>query len=73
MNIQKLQFHFKEALYTCFFIVIAFWLMYPLFNYFHFTDQKMTNNDIILGYLMAILVTTVINYFLKDYEQVSDC
>lgn len=70
MNIKKLKFYFKDALYSCFFLMVVFSIVYPVCNYLHITERKLTHYDIIWGYIASVFVATTINYLLKDtYEK----
>lgn len=66
MDIKKINFYFKEALYSSFFLTMAFSITYPLFNYFNITEQILTYPHIVWGYIGSVLVAAVINYSLKN-------
>ena len=72
MDIKKINFYFKEALYSSFFLIVIFSIFYPLLNYLHITEQKFTYYHIVWSYIASIFVATVMNYFLKsNYEETS--
>lgn len=73
MNLRKLFFYFNAAICRCSFLVPAFFAIYLALYHFRFVDRNLTLYDMIVGFIGSVIVTTAIDYMLKNaYEEIGN-